>query len=156
MSSLVMRGCGLPGWAGAAVSATPRQDARMAKRPLWVHLALTTKCSGISFKGEADMRKIVLTGAIIVSCAAFSASPLSINWSATQKSFALSQDGAVAAVGTARDSRIAKSGASYFFMRALSRPPISDAVVDARRRQLSCRLRSCCPCAGASALDLDR
>jgi hypothetical protein len=87
------------GWAGASVSATPRQDTRMAKRSLWVHLALTTKCSGISFKGEADMRKIVLTGAIIVSCAAFSASPLSINWSATQKSFALSQDRAVAAVG---------------------------------------------------------
>ena len=45
------------------------------------------------------MRKIALTGAIIVSCAAFSASPLSINWSATQKTFTLSQDKAVAAVG---------------------------------------------------------
>ena len=45
------------------------------------------------------MRKIALTGAIIVCCAAFSMSPLSINWSTTQKSFALSQDKAVAAVG---------------------------------------------------------
>jgi hypothetical protein len=45
------------------------------------------------------MRKIALTGTIIVCCAAFSASPLSINWSATQKSFTLSQDKAVAAVG---------------------------------------------------------
>ena len=46
------------------------------------------------------MRKIALTGAIIVSCAVFSAFPLpSINWSATQKSFTLSQDKAVAAVG---------------------------------------------------------
>ena len=32
------------------------------------------------------MRKIALTGAIIVCCAAFSMSPLSINWSTTQKS----------------------------------------------------------------------
>jgi hypothetical protein len=45
------------------------------------------------------MRKIALTGAIIVSCAAFSVSPISINWSTTQKSFTLSQDKAVAAVG---------------------------------------------------------
>jgi hypothetical protein len=45
------------------------------------------------------MRKIALTGAIIVSSAAFSAFPLSINWSVTQKSFTLSQDKAVAAVG---------------------------------------------------------
>jgi hypothetical protein len=45
------------------------------------------------------MRKIALTGAIIVSSAVFSVSPLSINWSTTQKSFTFSQDKAAAAVG---------------------------------------------------------
>ena len=45
------------------------------------------------------MRKIALTGAMIVVSAVLSASPLSINWSATQKYFTLSQDKAAAAVG---------------------------------------------------------
>jgi hypothetical protein len=45
------------------------------------------------------MRKITFTGAIIVGCAVLCASPVSINWSATQKNFTLSQDNAVAAVG---------------------------------------------------------
>ena len=69
-----------------------------AVRDGMVASALTTTECPVS-KGESDMRKIALTGAIIVCCAAFSTSPLSINWSATQKNFTLSQDKAVAAVG---------------------------------------------------------
>ena len=45
------------------------------------------------------MRKIVLIGAMVIGAAALSASPVSINWSATQKSLTLSQDKAAAAVG---------------------------------------------------------
>ena len=45
------------------------------------------------------MRKIVLIGAMVIGAAALSASPVSVNWSATQKSFTLSQDKAAAAVG---------------------------------------------------------
>jgi transposase len=84
---------------GACVTRTTMRHARRCAR--WNGgVSLTTiECSVISFKEESDMRKIALTGAIIVCCAAFSASPLSINWSATQKSFTLSQDKAVAAVG---------------------------------------------------------
>ena len=45
------------------------------------------------------MRKIVLLGAMVISAAFFSASPISVNWSAAQKTFTLFQDKAVAAVG---------------------------------------------------------
>ena len=45
------------------------------------------------------MRKIVLTGAIVIGAAVLSASPLSVSWSTTQKSFTLSQDKAAAAIG---------------------------------------------------------
>jgi hypothetical protein len=45
------------------------------------------------------MRKIVLLGTMVIGTAFLSASPLSINWSATHKSFTLSKDKAVAAVG---------------------------------------------------------
>ena len=44
------------------------------------------------------MRKIVLATAMIIAGAVLSASPLSINWSATQKSLTVSQDKATAAV----------------------------------------------------------
>jgi hypothetical protein len=45
------------------------------------------------------MRKIVLTGAIVISAAVLSASPLSLSWSTTEKGFTLSQDKAAAAIG---------------------------------------------------------
>ena len=45
------------------------------------------------------MRKIVLTGAIVIGAAVLSASPLSVSWSTMGKNFTLSQDKAAAAVG---------------------------------------------------------
>jgi hypothetical protein len=45
------------------------------------------------------MRKIALIGAMVVGAAVLSASPISVNWSSTQKSVTLSEDGASAAVG---------------------------------------------------------
>jgi hypothetical protein len=45
------------------------------------------------------MRKSILIGAMIVGAAFLSASPMSMTWSAPQKSFTLSQDKAFAKVG---------------------------------------------------------
>ena len=45
------------------------------------------------------MRKIALIGVVVIGAAVLSVSPVSVNWSATQKSFTLSQDKAAAAVG---------------------------------------------------------
>jgi hypothetical protein len=45
------------------------------------------------------MRKTLFIGAMVVGAAVLSVTPASINWSATQKSFTLSQDKALAAVG---------------------------------------------------------
>ena len=45
------------------------------------------------------MRKTLVIGAMVVGAAVLSVTPASINWSATQKSFTLSQDKALAAVG---------------------------------------------------------
>ena len=45
------------------------------------------------------MRKIGLIGAMVVGAAVLSASPISVNWSATQSSPTLSQNKASAAVG---------------------------------------------------------
>jgi hypothetical protein len=64
-------------------------------------LGIGADCYRLSWgeKGEPPMRKIVLLGTMVIGTAFLSASPLSINWSTTQKSFTLSQDKAVAAVG---------------------------------------------------------
>jgi hypothetical protein len=45
------------------------------------------------------MRKFGLIGAVVVGAAVLSASPISMNWSATQSSPTLSQNKALAAVG---------------------------------------------------------
>ena len=45
------------------------------------------------------MRKFGLIGAVVVGAAVLSASPISVNWSATQSSPTLSQNKALAAVG---------------------------------------------------------
>ena len=45
------------------------------------------------------MRRIVLIGAMIAGAALFTASPVSLTWSSTQSTVALSQDIAHAAVG---------------------------------------------------------
>ena len=45
------------------------------------------------------MRKIVLLGTMVIGTAFLSAFPISVNWSAAQKTFTVSQDKAVAAVG---------------------------------------------------------
>ena len=45
------------------------------------------------------MRKVGLIGAMVVGAAVLSASPISVNWSATQSSPTLSQNKALAAVG---------------------------------------------------------
>ena len=45
------------------------------------------------------MRKIALIGAMVVGAAVLSASPISVNWSSTQKSVDAVEDGASAAVG---------------------------------------------------------
>jgi hypothetical protein len=45
------------------------------------------------------MRKVGLIGAMVVSAAVLSASPISVNWSATQSSPTLSQNKALAAIG---------------------------------------------------------
>jgi hypothetical protein len=45
------------------------------------------------------MRKVGLIGAMVIGAAVLSASPISVNWSATQSSFTLSQNKALAAVG---------------------------------------------------------
>jgi hypothetical protein len=66
-------------WSWSAVPAWPEPPCatRAVVRDGMVASALTTtKRPVISFKGESDMRKIALTGAIIVCCAAFSMSPL--------------------------------------------------------------------------------
>jgi hypothetical protein len=43
--------------------------------------------------------KIVLLGTMVIGVAFLSASPISVNWSAAQKTFTVSEDKAVAAVG---------------------------------------------------------
>ena len=45
------------------------------------------------------MRKVALTAAMIIGAAALSASPVSIDWSASQKRIAVSVDKATAAIG---------------------------------------------------------
>jgi hypothetical protein len=45
------------------------------------------------------MRKVGLIGAMVVGAAVLSASPISVNWSATQSSPTLSQNKALAAIG---------------------------------------------------------
>ena len=45
------------------------------------------------------MRKIALTGAIVIGAAVLSASPLSVSWSPTDKNFTISQDKAAAVIG---------------------------------------------------------
>jgi hypothetical protein len=45
------------------------------------------------------MRKLALFGAAIAGVAVLTTCPISVNWSSTQNSFALSQDKAHAAVG---------------------------------------------------------
>ena len=45
------------------------------------------------------MRKVALTAAMIIGAAALSASPVSIDWSASQKFIAVSVDKATAAIG---------------------------------------------------------
>jgi hypothetical protein len=50
-------------------------------------------------KGVFDMRKVGLIGAMVVGAAVLSASPISVNWSATQSSPTLSQNKALAAIG---------------------------------------------------------
>ncbi len=45
------------------------------------------------------MRKVGLIGAMLVGAAVLSASPISVNWSATQLGLTLSQNKALAAVG---------------------------------------------------------
>ena len=45
------------------------------------------------------MRKIVLLGTMVIGVAFLSASPISVNWSAAQKTLTVSEDRAVAAVG---------------------------------------------------------
>ena len=45
------------------------------------------------------MRKVVLLGTMVIGTAFLSAFPISVNWSAAQKTFTVSQDKAVAAVG---------------------------------------------------------
>jgi hypothetical protein len=67
---------------GACVARTTMRHARAVRDGMAASARTTTecpvhyKCPVISFKGELDMRKIALTGAIIVSSAAFSMSPL--------------------------------------------------------------------------------
>jgi hypothetical protein len=45
------------------------------------------------------MRKMVLTGAMVIGAAVLSASPLSVSWSPAQNNLTLSQDKALAKVG---------------------------------------------------------
>lgn len=45
------------------------------------------------------MRKVALTAAMIIGAAALSASPVSIDWSASQKCIVVSVDKATAAIG---------------------------------------------------------
>jgi hypothetical protein len=45
------------------------------------------------------MRKIILLGTMVIGVAFLSASPISVNWSAAKKTFTVSEDKAVAAVG---------------------------------------------------------
>ena len=45
------------------------------------------------------MRKMILLGTMVIGTAFLSASPISVNWSVAQKTFTVSQDKAVAAVG---------------------------------------------------------
>ena len=51
------------------------------------------------------MRKVGLIAAVVVGAAVLSASPISVNWSATQSSPTLSQNKALAAVGKSVSDR---------------------------------------------------